>query len=170
MAVDLNVFKAFDALTKSEDVFNDLKLCQNAVHQWGDQNQVKFDSSKEEFRVVHPRHGAGEVFKLLGAWVDNKLSMVPTIEKMKSKALPKVKAILRTQHFYDCASLVNQYKSHVLCLLETNTGAIYHASSSALYELDKVQNAFLRGLVFQSLKPSYSSILHPLASGETLLC
>jgi hypothetical protein len=54
--------------------------------------------------------------------------------------------LLRTSHFYDTASMMQSYKSHILCLLEGATAAIYHASDSTLARLDALQCRFLRAL------------------------
>ena len=40
--------------------------------------------------------------------------------------------------------MVTQFTTHVLCLLETNVGGFYHATSSALSPLDRLQDSFLR--------------------------
>ena len=39
---------------------------------------------------------------------------------------------------------MQQYKAHVLCLLESSAAAIYHASKTHLDSLDPLQRRFLR--------------------------
>ena len=39
------------------------------MHNWGRQNRVLFDASKEEFAILHATEGNGEDFILLGAWI-----------------------------------------------------------------------------------------------------
>ena len=54
--------------------------------------------------------------------------METNIRKMVAKARPKVDAILQARLFYSTWDLMRQYKTHVLCLLEGNSAAFYHAS------------------------------------------
>ena len=42
--------------------------------------------------------------------------------------------------------MILQFKTHILSVLETHTGAIYHATTSALKKLDKLQIHFLEQL------------------------
>ena len=70
--------------------------------------------------------------------------MEAEIQRIRSKAGPKINAILATRHFFDTTGLVQQYKSHVLCLLEGSSIAIRHAAISHLETLDSLQNRFLR--------------------------
>jgi hypothetical protein len=42
--------------------------------------------------------------------------------------------------------MINQFKIHIWCILEGSTGAIYHASTSHLDNIDRLQNGFLREL------------------------
>ena len=58
-ADDLSVHKTYAADVPNNKVLEDLHLCQESVHQWGQQNRVVFDASKEEFAVLHHVHGEG---------------------------------------------------------------------------------------------------------------
>ena len=78
--------------------------------------------------------------------VHPKLSMSEELDRIKGKASPKVSAILSSRWFYNEQGLIQQYKSHVLSLLEFSNASIYHAAESKLDELDAIQHRFLRAL------------------------
>ena len=134
----------------NEDILNEMKECQQQTHQWGRENQVTFDEAKEEFVVLHRSSGSGSEFRLLGPWVDNKLLMHTAVNKIMAKARPKIKALLRTAPYYNAVSMVNQFKTHVLPILESATGAIYHAAASTKLPMERAQTSFLSAL---SLSP-----------------
>ena len=142
-ADDLVTYKRYDRQLDNSLIFDDLHECQAAVHEWGGKNQVAFDPSKEEFVILDPVDGCGNDFRLLGPWIDNKLLMKTAVSKITNKAKPKLKALLRTRPYYNTTEMFNQYKCHVLNILESCTGAIYHASTSLLDTIDRVQTSFL---------------------------
>ena len=146
-ADDLNAFRAFDAKTTNEQVKLDMADCQQVVHLWGTTNGVALDPMKESFfMVLHHVSGEGPVFKLLGAVFDAKLVMEAAVTAIVRKAGPKLTALLRTKPYYSTGDMMQAYKSHVLCLLEGATGAVYHASATVLARLDHLQERFLREL------------------------
>ena len=151
-ADDLNVFKTFPGGTTSEEVREDLKKSQAAVHKWGAQNRVTFDAAKEHFCVLHPTEGEGENFRLLGPVFDCRLTMEATVTKLVRKARGKLAALLRTRRFYSTGELVAQFKTHVLSVLESAVGAVYHATNTTLHPLDRVLNSFLREVGLDSCK------------------
>ena len=118
-ADDLSIYKLYANSTDNNDILNDLHTCRSLIHAWGARNGVAFDPPKEEFCVVHPHYGNGTTFKLLGPLIDPKLTMHDTIDKTLGKARPKLKALLRTKTYYSIGTLINQYKTHVLPLIET---------------------------------------------------
>ena len=124
----------------------DLKKCQSAVHDWGVKNRVSFDASKEEFRIIPRKHSFGPPFRLLGPTIDTKLIMHAAIDKVVSKAKPKLKALLRCKPFYQISDIIRQYKTHLLPLLESITAAVYHASNTQLRKLDNLQRSFAHHL------------------------
>ena len=143
-ADDLSVWKTFPATTPNSEVLADLRSCQEQVHRWGALNRVSFDRTKEELLVLHPLEGEGEDFRLLGPLLDVKLQMHSAVQKVAGKARAKLHAVLKTKRYYNTDDLVLQFKTHVLCLLETVTPAVYHASSTALAPLNKVLETFCR--------------------------
>lgn len=92
--------------------------------------------------------------------IDPKLNMGEEIERIKSKMAPKIAAILANKWFYDIQGLVQQYKAHVLCLLEESLGAICHATETHLNVLDSLQRRFLREF---NLSDNEAFINHNLA-------
>ena len=66
-ADDLNVFHEFDRRAAEIDIMEETASCRDRVHQWGYQNRVEFDGTKEHFVIVHPPRGVGNAFKLLGS-------------------------------------------------------------------------------------------------------
>ncbi len=72
----------------------------------------------------------GNPFRLLGVQIDCKLLMACACERIVKQAKPKCTAILRSQLYYDRDGLIQQLKTHVLCLLEGSNGAVFLVSGS----------------------------------------
>ena len=70
--------------------------------------------------------------------------MEPECEEVGARASLKLRALLKLRSFYSTTQLVTLFKSHVLPVLEFPTPAVYHATDTALDNLDKVQRHFLR--------------------------
>ena len=70
--------------------------------------------------------------------------MSTAITKIMNKAKPKLKALLRTQPYYTTTELFTQYKTHILPLLESCSGAIYHSTTTALAPITALFTTFLR--------------------------
>ena len=51
----------------------------------------------------------------------------------------EAQTILKTRALYDTADFIQKYKSHILCLLEQSSVAIFHATQPHLDSLDKLQ-------------------------------
>ena len=145
-ADDLSVFKTYPDSYPNSDIVADMSETSKDVHSWGHRNRVEFDAQKEHIVILHPMHGEGDPFKLLGCLVDVKLSMEPAIDQTVAVVRPKVKALLRTRAFYDLPNLLNQFKTHVWGLIEFKNGAILHASPTTLQKLEQLQRHFVREL------------------------
>ena len=65
-------------------------------------------------------------------------------QEVAARAGWKLKTLLQTRRFYSTRELVGLYKCHVLPVLEFCTPAVFHASTTVLELLDKVQRRFLR--------------------------
>ena len=88
----------------------------------------------------------GEGFSFLGVDFDADLSMRTEVEALADRCHWKLRTLLRAKRFFTTPQLVAQYKSHVLPFVEHSTPAVYHAISSVLDTLDRVQKTFLRRL------------------------
>ena len=95
-ADDLNVFQAFDVDTNNTELTRTMGICRSRVHAWGHTNRVAFDGDKEHIVVIHPIHGSGDAFKLLGCLVDCKLLMHQVIDQILSQVRPKMIAKTRS--------------------------------------------------------------------------
>ena len=73
---------------------------------------------------------------------DTRLCMEEAINAILLTARPKMRALLRTRGHYSMTDMFLQFKTHVLGLLESNIGGIYHATDTALAPLDRLQRAF----------------------------
>ena len=86
------------------------------------------------------------------------------IDELANRCYWKLRAVFRARRFFTTAQLVQQYKSHVLPFLEHSTPAVYHATSSLLQTLDRVQKTFLRrvGLIEEQALKDFN--LAPLST------
>ena len=78
--------------------------------------------------------------------IDLDLRMHTAIDQLLSKIRPKSTAILRTRGYYSAPELLNQYKTHIWCLVELHSGGYFHAATSLLEKVDQVQRNFLQKL------------------------
>ena len=67
-----------------EEVSNEILLAELAevrsrAHVWGHSHRVVFDPSKESLNIIHPIHGLGKDFKLLGVLMDCRMSLDPCV-------------------------------------------------------------------------------------------
>ena len=62
-ADDSNVFQVFARTCPIEDIYTSLQTCRARVHDWGRNNRVIFDVTKEHLQIIHPILGRGEDFK-----------------------------------------------------------------------------------------------------------
>ena len=85
-ADDLNLFRSFPSTTGNHTVTAALDDCQKSLHQWGELNQVEFDSGKESKHILHNRRPWGENFKILGMLFDTKLTMVAQCQEVAVRA------------------------------------------------------------------------------------
>ena len=138
------MYKAFPRATSSAQILDEMRQCQHNIHAWGVQNRVTFEPTKEKICILHPAFGSGTPFRLFGATFDCKLTMDIAVEKLVRRARPKITTLLRTRRFYSTMEIFSQFKIHVLSLLEFSIGAIYHASTSVLEPVDRIQLSFLR--------------------------
>ena len=96
------------------------------------------------------------------------MTMKRECEEVSKRAFTKVRALLKLRRFYTTAQLVQQYKTHVLPVLEFPTPAVYHASDTVLQNLDKVQRYFLRELGLTAEEALLDYKLAPLSTRRDL--
>ena len=167
-ADDLNTYKLYDRETANSEVLADLGECAARVHEWGAENQVKFDPGKEAYCVLHRTDCLGDAFTLLGVTFDPQLLMGEFCAALASRCSRKAAALLRTRRFYSAGHLLTLYKTHVLSLLELPTPAVYHAAPTHLNKLDSVQERFLHALGFTEEEAFLEHNLAPLHLRRTL--
>ena len=145
-ADDLSIQHEFPASESNQRIFDNLKLSQEAVHKWGKRNRVSFDATKEQYVVIHFRHGEGDPFVLLGNHFDVKLHMDLAVQHVLNKNRPKITAMLRTRGQYGIKDMIMQYKTHIWGHAEYQNAAICHAAPSLLAQIDAMQRRYLHEL------------------------
>ncbi len=145
-ADDLNAFHQYSRHEDSEVIFSDLQNTQSKLHAWGKRNRVEFDAGKESFNILHPFRGQGADFRLLGIIFDCKLHMDSAVQAIVNKARPKVVALMKTRPYYTDAQMIIQFKTHILGILESNIGGIYHATATVLQAIDRLFGTFVNNL------------------------
>ena len=124
---------------------------------------MEFHADKKAFVILHPSLGEGDDFRLLGLMVDNQLRMQAAVETLLKKARPKLQALMRPRSHYDLDNMVLQYKTHVLGIVESVTAGIYHAGSSILAPLDRVQTTFVHNFNIDTIDAFMNHNLAPLS-------
>ena len=143
-ADDCNAFKAYDRTRTTEIILSDLRVCQSALHRWGQANAVIFDAGKEDFMIISNVELFGGPVKLLGISFDAKLIMHSAVHQCCVKVSWKLKTLLRVKRLYNMTDILMLYKSHILSYIEYRTPGVHFASTSVLDELDNMQSRFLR--------------------------
>ena len=145
-ADDLNAYKVVPDTCSVEFALESIDRVQKELHKWGDANQVTFDSSKESKHILSRTDPHGEDFKLLGVVFDCRLDMQSAIASLVGRVKWKLVMLLRSRRSFSTPDLVLQYKQQVLTYIEYRSSAIYHATSTALRRLDRLQDSFLKEL------------------------
>ena len=94
---------------------------------------MAFDPAKEHSHIIHPLHGDGTTFKVLGTILDASLKMAPCVDH-------DLLSVLRLR------CLLNQFQVHVWCHCEYNSSCLLLAVSSQLDRINQVQLQYLRHL------------------------
>ena len=113
-------------------MIRELRGCQEAVHEWGRANRVKFDPSKEHVFILDSTRPYGKEFDNLGVIFDTKLNMYKAIHAIAAESGRRLKVLLRTRRLYSIAALFRLYKAHVLPYCDRITPSIFHACASTL--------------------------------------
>jgi len=109
------------------------------LHGWGRAIQTVFDSSKDNFHILHPRRPWRDDFNLLGNSFDTRLIMSNAAYEIAARAGGMAKRILRCRRVFSTAAVVATYKAHGLAYVKYSTSAIYHAPPIFLSVIDDVQ-------------------------------
>jgi hypothetical protein len=125
-----------------------------------------FDPSKETFHVLHSTYGFSfgeeQTFRILGCDFDAKLLMHSAVRKIAIEAGWRLRSLFRSQRFFSSGKLMLLYKSLVLSYIESFTPAIYHAASSVIERIDRIQDRFLRRINLSQLEALQKYNLAPL--------
>ena len=162
-ADDLNALRPFPLNAPNKVVIRTAEECQQELHKWGRANQVQFDPGKESLHVISHHCPAGSNFKILGVSFDCRLTMQDAISGLTSEMRWRVRSVLRTQRYHTTASTIQLYKSKVLSYCEYRTAAIYHACTSLLQIVDRVQERFLEEIGIDDVTAFCDFNLAPLA-------
>ena len=120
-ADDLKAFRSFPHGANRECIHTELKQCQEKLHTWGKANQVSFDSTKENFKIIHQTKHEGVPFRLLGVLFGNQLNMERMASEFATQTHARISMILRRRRFYAKELLLRFYKSFVMLYLEFAT-------------------------------------------------
>ena len=167
-ADDMNAWKAYrlskNAPAPHEPVLSELAAAQRELHLWGAANQVLFDPAKESFHILHRTLYHGDDFKVLGCVFDVQLLMHAAARHVAIEAGWRLKSLLRTRRYFTTPDLVRLYKAQILSFVESSTPALYHASATTLFRIDRIQDRFLRELGLTELQALKDFRLAPLSS------
>ena len=90
--------------------------------------------------------------------------MRDAVHELVTEASWKLRTLVRIGRYHTGAQLMDLYKAHLLSYLEYRTSAVYHAASSTLEALDKVQERFLKEAGVTELEALMVFNLAPLSS------
>ena len=108
-ADDLNAYKRIKRTVRNNTGFKYGRMCQHALHKWGEANNVTFDPKKESMSIISRDSPEGDGFKILGVRFDTSLYMAQAVLKLSEDANWKVRTILRTKRFHNREESMNLY-------------------------------------------------------------
>ena len=94
--------------------------------------------------MLSRRDPEGDDFDMLGVEWDTSLTMEREVETLSRRCYWKLRTLVRSRRFFTTPQLVQQYKSHILPVLEFATPAIFHAAATDLEPLEKVQRTSIK--------------------------
>ena len=139
-----------------------LTKAQAKLHEWGRANRVSFDAGKESKHVLCRENPVGSNFKILGVNIDCKLLMQDAVHDVAVECGWKLETMLRSRKFFNGLELVTLYKAHLLSFVEYRTSAIYHAASTILCSIDKVQTRMQKIAGIDDFEALFNFNLAPL--------
>ena len=90
--------------------------------------------------------------------------MHEAVAAIVERARPKVRMLLRGQRFYSIANMMMFFKTHVWGIVESQTPAIYHAATTTLSPIDRIQESFVRSVGVDTLQAFIEYHMAPLCS------
>ena len=88
--------------------------------------------------------------------------MKSCIDMLSREAGWRLQSILRPRRFFSTKQLINLYKCQVLSYIEAGVPGYYHAASSIIYSLDRMQIRLLRELAISETDALHKFNLAPL--------
>ena len=143
-ADDKNAYKRFGRDAEHDSIYDDMRKCQDSLHEWGQGNQVVFDPSKKSFHILHRLWPSNTEFKILGVLFDSQLRMHAAVRSLATQGGWRLKALLRARRFFDNKQLVALFKSQILSFIEAGIVAFVHAPVSTFAPVDRILRRFLR--------------------------
>ena len=140
----LNAYKFYASDVDNDVIMQDNEVCRNNLHDWGRANRVSFDPSKESSHVISQHDPMGGDCKILGIQFDTRLTMREAVADLVKECGWKKTALLRSRRFYYVPEMLSLWKSNVLSFIEYRTPGIFHAATSVLEPVDRLQTSFLR--------------------------
>ena len=95
---------------------------------------------------------------------DCQLLLKDAVHELVVEANWKLRTLVRSRRYFTGAQLVQLYKANLLSYLEYRTAALYHAASSTLEPLDRLQTRFLREAGVSELEGLMVFNLAPLSA------
>ena len=163
-ADDLNAYRKYKEHVKNSTLIQAAKKCLERLHEWCRANQAEFDPGKESITILSRTNPFGEGFKIFNIHFDTRLCMEEAISNICDKSAWKLRTLLRTSRFFSTIHMVNLYKSKVLSYVEGKTPAIYHAASTQLQRVDRIQSRFMESAGMNEIDALCTYRLAPLTS------
>jgi len=163
-ADDLHSYRGYSGHARNCYIRKQTQKCEAELQKWGAANKVTFEPDKQHMSIISLHEPEGEDFKMMGVWFDPKLTMERAITELCNKLRWKVTTLLRAREIFDTRGLIKQFKARILSYVECRTAAIYHANATALDQIDRQYNRFLREVGLNREEALMVFHLAPLAS------
>eukprot|EP00973_Karenia_brevis_P015706 2149274-Karenia_brevis.AAC.1 len=112
-ADDLNAFTELVRDIEDDSAINFLKLAQQRLHLWGDQNFAKFDASKESLHIFSRQRPVGGSTRILGIIMDPKLIMDSCVHETVVSCNWKCRNLLRVRAYYSVREMDTMFNTCV---------------------------------------------------------
>jgi hypothetical protein len=161
-ADDLTAVAAFKQSDSEDSIREAGRIVAEEAPCWGRARRVRFDPGKESLNFIAA--GSKDAFQLLGVKFDGDLTGRLGCEQVSRGGRRRVSNILQARCYFGIDDIMSLYKANVLGYIEAATPGIFHACSSFLSDVDKVQEGFLREVGLNDLDSLVYYGLAPLAT------